>query len=223
GEGGTVKIVGTGGHRVVTTTLVGAHNLSLSGASLGLVARSRAVTSTVTITVTDDAGNSTSKLVRVMVPARAGASPTAPAPVTPTPPATGVSGKVPTLVWPSAGCQSSYFGPRGTGFHYGIDLASPVGTVVNAAAGGIIGYAGTMSGYGNIVIVQHPGGSSTRYAHLSRIDVVVGQTVTQSMQIALSGNTGHSTGPHLHFEVRIDDVAQDPMAYLPATGRPAGC
>jgi len=86
---------------------------------------------------------------------------------------------------------------------------------VQVAAGGKVTIAGWLRGYGNVVYVDHGNGLSTRYGHLSEIDVTVGQTVTQGQKIGLVGSTGRSTGPHLHYEVRINNQPVDPKPYLP--------
>ena len=83
-----------------------------------------------------------------------------------------------------------------------------------ASSGGTVTKAGWGSGYGYVVYIKHPGGIETRYAHCSKVLVSAGQTVKQGQKIALSGNTGISTGPHLHFEVRVNGVAVDPFSYL---------
>ena len=98
--------------------------------------------------------------------------------------------------------------------HEGIDIAAPIGTPIWAAAAGTVIYAGWLSGYGSLVLVDHGNGLATAYAHASAILVVLGQQVSQGETIALVGSTGHSTGPHLHFEVRINGVAVDPLLYL---------
>lgn len=116
--------------------------------------------------------------------------------------------------WPTTGRISSNFGPRWGRMHYGIDLAVAVGTPVYAAAGGTVTYAGSMGTYGVIVIIDHGNNVETRYAHLSRTAVSVGQRVRRGQLIAYSGNTGNSTGPHLHFEIRYRGQAVDPILYL---------
>ena len=115
---------------------------------------------------------------------------------------------------PTVGRFTSPFGPRWGRFHYGIDIANSVGTAIKAAAGGIVTRAGSAGSYGNLIIIDHQNGTSTRYAHLSRIDVKVGQAVEQGQSIAKMGNTGRSTGSHLHFEVRVGGVAQNPLNYV---------
>jgi murein DD-endopeptidase MepM/ murein hydrolase activator NlpD len=101
-------------------------------------------------------------------------------------------------------------------FHTGIDLAAPLGTPVLAAAGGIVvAVAHTGIGYGNYVMIAHGGGVITLYAHLLETDVNVGDKVTRGEKIGREGSTGLSTGPHVHFEVRVNDLLVDPMRYLP--------
>lgn len=109
---------------------------------------------------------------------------------------------------------SSYYGPRWGRNHDGVDMAASVGTNVIATASGTVTRAEYYGGYGYCIDIDHGGGVLSRYGHLSRIDVSVGQTVAQGEQIGLSGNTGNSTGPHLHFEIRIDGEAVNPFDYL---------
>ncbi|MCM1157991.1 MAG: peptidoglycan DD-metalloendopeptidase family protein [Bacteroidales bacterium] len=109
---------------------------------------------------------------------------------------------------------TSEFGYRWGRLHAGTDVGVPIGTTVRASRGGQVITAGWVGGYGNCVIIDHGDGVSTRYGHLSEITVSVGQYVDQGEQVALSGNTGRSTGPHLHFEIRINGEAVDPMPYL---------
>ena len=116
---------------------------------------------------------------------------------------------------PTQGRLSSPFGPRWGRFHRGIDLACPVGTPVVAADGGTITRARTNAGsYGNYIDVDHGNGYTTRYAHLSQIEVQVGQKVVKGQEIAKSGNTGRSTGPHLHFEVCNGGKLEDPLGHI---------
>lgn len=119
------------------------------------------------------------------------------------------------LTWPSSGRVSSRVGMRWGRMHEGIDLAIPEGTAVRAVAEGVVSYAGVRGGYGNLVVVKHGDGMETRYAHLSRFSVKAGERVSQREVIARSGNTGHSTGPHLHFELRKNGRVLDPLRYLP--------
>ncbi len=118
------------------------------------------------------------------------------------------------LVWPLSGTVTSGFGYRWGRMHEGIDVAVPEGTPVRAAKGGTVILASYYGGYGNYICVDHGGGLSTCYAHLSGYASSTGQRVGRGQVIGYSGNTGSSTGPHLHFEVRINGAAQDPMAYL---------
>lgn len=125
-----------------------------------------------------------------------------------------------SYLWPVRGRISSAFGWRnisvaGNRFHGGIDIAAPNGTPVAAARGGVIARSGWVGAYGYMVAIDHGDGWETRYAHLSRIDVREGERVAQGAVIGLVGSTGASTGPHLHFEVRHDGRALDPLAYLP--------
>jgi murein DD-endopeptidase MepM/ murein hydrolase activator NlpD len=118
------------------------------------------------------------------------------------------------LVWPANGQFTSPFGYRWGKLHAGIDIAVPVGTPVHAADAGTVRIAGWVGGYGNYVCIDHGGGLSTCYGHNSRLGVTVGQKVSKGQVIAASGNTGHSTGPHIHFETRVGGVPRDPMGYL---------
>ena len=124
----------------------------------------------------------------------------------------------PEWMRPTNSALSSIFGPRWGTFHYGIDFAAPYGSVVHAARAGVVVKAGWYGGYGNIVIIDHGNGVTTRYGHNSRVLVQVGQRVTAGQDIAQVGSTGDSTGPHCHFEVRVDDVAVDPVPYLRLRG-----
>jgi len=119
------------------------------------------------------------------------------------------------LAWPLRVKVGDPFGPRGAGFHPGIDLPAATGTPVRAAAVGRVTFAGpTTGGYGNLVIVKGTGGVATMYAHLSRILAYRGEAVTIGSLIGLVGATGETTGPHLHFEVRIRGAAVDPLPSL---------
>lgn len=116
--------------------------------------------------------------------------------------------------WPARARISSPFGPRWGGMHNGIDIAIVTGTPVKAAADGKVIYSGVNGGYGIMVIIDHGNGVETRYAHHSRNVVKVGDFVHRGQVIAYSGNTGNSTGPHLHFEIRYRNKPVDPMLYL---------
>jgi murein DD-endopeptidase MepM/ murein hydrolase activator NlpD len=118
------------------------------------------------------------------------------------------------FVWPVNGTVTSGYGPRWGRLHEGVDIAAPTGTPIWAAAAGTVIYAGWLGGYGNLVVVDHGNGLATAYGHASAILVAVGQSVSQGETIALVGSTGNSTGPHLHFEVRVNGVAVDPLLYL---------
>lgn len=98
--------------------------------------------------------------------------------------------------------------------HSGVDIGTPTGTPIRAADGGQVTFADWAKGYGNMIIISHEDGYETRYAHLDQFYVKPGNLVSQSDVIGLSGSTGYVTGPHLHFEIRLNDVAYDPMNYL---------
>ena len=125
-------------------------------------------------------------------------------------------------IWPvvgklesGVGGRRNPFGGRGYEYHQGQDIDAAYGTPVAVAATGKVIIAGWQRGYGNVVYVDHGSGLSTRYGHLSRIDVTIGQDVTLGQTIGLVGSTGRSTGPHLHYEVRINNQPVDPRKYLP--------
>jgi murein DD-endopeptidase MepM/ murein hydrolase activator NlpD len=118
------------------------------------------------------------------------------------------------LIWPVDGVVVSGFGMRWGRMHEGIDITASTGTPIRAAAAGTIIHAGWLGGYGNLVVVDHGNGLATAYAHASAILVVVGQAVSQGETVSLVGSTGNSSGPHLHFEVRVNGVAVDPLLYL---------
>jgi murein DD-endopeptidase MepM/ murein hydrolase activator NlpD len=120
----------------------------------------------------------------------------------------------PTYLKPVSGIYSSGFGYRDGSMHKGVDWSCSTGTPVYAAASGTVIRAGWYSGYGYCVDIRHSDGSMTRYGHLSSVAVSVGQTVNQSSLIAYSGNTGDSSGPHLHFEIWINGVAVNPLNYV---------
>lgn len=124
------------------------------------------------------------------------------------------------LLTPVTGVPTSGFGPRThpiTGdvrHHDGLDFGAPAGTPVRSAGAGRVAFAGTAGGYGLLVMVDHGGGLTTRYAHLSRIDVRTGDAVESGSAIGAVGSTGASTGPHLHFEVRVGGASVDPSPWL---------
>jgi murein DD-endopeptidase MepM/ murein hydrolase activator NlpD len=98
--------------------------------------------------------------------------------------------------------------------HLGVDYAAPTGTPVRTVGDGRVRFAGWQGGYGKVVFVEHSNGQSTVYAHLSRIDVRVGQSLDKGDRIGAVGSTGASTGPHLHFEFRVNGRHQDPLAMV---------
>lgn len=118
------------------------------------------------------------------------------------------------MIWPVNGILTSGFGYRWGRMHEGIDIAVAEGTPILAAASGTVILAAYSGGYGNYTCIDHGGGLSTCYGHQSGFAVASGSSVTQGQVIGYSGNTGSSTGPHLHFEVRIDGAATDPLGYL---------
>jgi murein DD-endopeptidase MepM/ murein hydrolase activator NlpD len=125
-------------------------------------------------------------------------------------------------IWPVEGKLDSGFGGRrnpfggpGYEFHYGQDIETSTGTPVRCAAEGTVVFAGWQNGYGQVVIVDHGEGVTTRYGHLSKIGANVGQRLNRGELLGEVGSTGRSTGPHLHYEVRINDTPVDPVTYLP--------
>ncbi|MDQ3866652.1 MAG: peptidoglycan DD-metalloendopeptidase family protein [Actinomycetota bacterium] len=117
------------------------------------------------------------------------------------------------LIWPVSGTVTSGFGMRWGRMHEGIDIAAPAGTTVHAAASGRVIVAGWTGGYGNLIVIDHGGGLATAYGHLSAL-WVGGGSVSQGQGIGAVGCTGSCTGPHLHFEVRVNGTPVDPLAYL---------
>ena len=118
------------------------------------------------------------------------------------------------FIWPVSGAVVSPFGMRWGRMHEGIDIAAGSGTPIAAAASGTVISVGYMGGYGNLVVVDHGGGLATAYAHLSGYAVGSGQSVSQGQVVGYVGCTGHCYGPHLHFEVRVNGAAVDPLGYL---------
>ena len=122
--------------------------------------------------------------------------------------------------WPLRGQVTAGFGQRldpfsGEGtFHAGLDISAPFGSRVQAAGDGIVVYAGRDSGYGNEVLVNHGNGITTKYGHLSKIHAVIGQEVKRGQVIGTVGMTGRATGPHLHYEVCVNDTPVNPAKYL---------
>jgi murein DD-endopeptidase MepM/ murein hydrolase activator NlpD len=130
-------------------------------------------------------------------------------------PGTGPGISAAGFIWPVQGVITSGFGPRWGRMHTGIDIAAPAGTPIHAARAGEVIYADWLGGYGNLVVVDHGDSVVTLYAHQSRIGVVEGQVLNQGDVLGFVGSTGHSTGNHLHFEVRIDTQPRNPRPYLP--------
>jgi murein DD-endopeptidase MepM/ murein hydrolase activator NlpD len=118
------------------------------------------------------------------------------------------------LIWPVDGVVVSGFGMRWGRMHEGIDIAAASGTPIRAAAAGTVIHSGWLGGYGNLVVLDHGNGLATAYAHASAILVGVGVQVSQGETVSLVGSTGNSSGPHLHFEVRVNGGAVDPLLYL---------
>lgn len=119
--------------------------------------------------------------------------------------------------WPLAagtGTITSRFGMRSLGWHSGLDVGDPVGTVIYAAEAGTVTFADYMSGYGLLLEIDHGNGVTTRYGHCDQTLVAVGDYVERGMSIGTIGMTGRTTGPHVHFEIRLDDVPVDPLIYL---------
>jgi murein DD-endopeptidase MepM/ murein hydrolase activator NlpD len=117
-------------------------------------------------------------------------------------------------IWPVLGPVTSPFGWRWGRMHEGIDIAASSGTPIRAAAAGTVIYAGWLGGYGNLTVIDHGGGVATAYGHQSGLAAGSGAYVAQGQVTGYVGSTGHSTGPHLHFEVRVNGVPQDPLGYL---------
>ena len=125
----------------------------------------------------------------------------------------------PQWVRPAGGPLTSPFGPRWGRLHAGIDLGAEYGSPIVAAGAGVVVFSGMQGGYGNVVEVRHDDGTVTVYGHQSALSVKVGQAVRAGQKLGRVGSTGHSTGPHLHFEVRPDGTkAVDPLPWLRAHG-----
>jgi murein DD-endopeptidase MepM/ murein hydrolase activator NlpD len=125
----------------------------------------------------------------------------------------------PLFSWPVDGEVTSRFGLRKGRLHEGVDIAAPRGTPVLAAADGQVIFSDVLRGYGNVVIVRHAGGYLTLYAHNAVNQVQEGQSVRRGTRVATVGQSGHVTGASLHFEVRKDNLARDPLRYLPLDAR----
>lgn len=118
----------------------------------------------------------------------------------------------------SFGGRGNPFGGGSSEFHTGQDIAAPWGTTVVAAASGTVTFAGMQNGYGQVIIIDHGEGLTTRYGHLSRMTVAEGEQIQRGQELGNVGSTGRSTGPHLHYEVRIHDSPVSPRRYLPQRG-----
>jgi murein DD-endopeptidase MepM/ murein hydrolase activator NlpD len=119
------------------------------------------------------------------------------------------------VAWPTTGSLTSGFGYRWGALHAGVDIANGVGTPIRAAKAGTIILAGWNGGYGNCIVIDHGGGFTTLYGHMTRLRASEGQRVSQGDVIGDMGSTGNSTGSHLHFETRVNGSPQDPQRYLP--------
>jgi murein DD-endopeptidase MepM/ murein hydrolase activator NlpD len=138
-----------------------------------------------------------------------------PAPKEPAPPATAATAGKARLAWPLKGVLYGRYGVRSGRRHDGIDLSAPEGTLIGAAAPGTVIFAGAQAGYGSIVILRHEGGLVTLYAHCSALLVEEGAAVKGGQPIARVGQTGRSSGPHLHLEVREGTRPRNPLLFLP--------
>ena len=121
------------------------------------------------------------------------------------------------FAWPLCAPVTSEYGPRWGRMHRGIDQGASTGTPIGASKAGTVIFAGWQGGYGNLVLVDHHDGVVTAYAHMSRIGVSSGQSVSQGQSLGAVGSTGNSTGPHLHFETRVNGSAVNPRQYLPGS------
>lgn len=118
------------------------------------------------------------------------------------------------MAWPVNGSITSAYGWRASGFHHGIDIAGDIGDPIKAAAAGKVSFAGSRAVYGKMVMIEHPDGKESVYAHCQKIMVDNGDYVVKGQTIATIGMTGRTTGPHVHFEVKIDGEADNPLKYL---------
>jgi murein DD-endopeptidase MepM/ murein hydrolase activator NlpD len=124
-------------------------------------------------------------------------------------------GALDNFIVPLSGSINSHFGPRNGSFHDGIDIGAPEGTPILAVADGEVVYSSQLRGYGNLVIVRHASGIVSVYAHNQSNLVREGQKIERGEVVAKVGSTGRVTGPHLHFEIRKNNAAQDPLLYMP--------
>jgi murein DD-endopeptidase MepM/ murein hydrolase activator NlpD len=160
----------------------------------------------------------------IVIISRAPAAAAARVPVAPK--AGAASANIPSI-WPvvgslrsGVGTRKNPFGGSSYEFHKGQDISAPMGTPIIAAADGVVVIARRLRGYGNGIYIDHGNGIETRYGHLSRIDVMEGQPVKKGQHLGLVGSTGRSTGPHLHYEVRINGQPTSPLLYLPEQSAP---
>lgn len=197
-------VVDAGTHKLAGLIPVAARKRTRSGSSAQLTIRVRAMDASLNL------GEWQS--LNAYMPAKP--APSAPDPGTdPTVPDT-PTGTV-AIHWPLSGPITSPFGQRNGRLHAGIDIGVPSGRKIRAAAGGVVTTAGWYGGYGKCVIVKHRGGWSTLYAHQSRIAVKVGKKLKRGALVGYVGSTGHSTGPHLHFETRKNSRPLNPLLRLP--------
>lgn len=138
-----------------------------------------------------------------------------PAPVATRPGGTSSGSTWSRFAWPVYGRVSSRFGTRERGYHDGIDIAARRGSPVRATGPGKVIFSDRLSGYGNVIILEHPGGFTSVYAHNERNLVIKGTAVASGQKIATVGTTGKASGPELHFEIRKDNIARNPVYYLP--------
>jgi septal ring factor EnvC (AmiA/AmiB activator) len=178
-----------------------------------IVQRETAATSTTTTTA---APTTTTPTTAAPAPGQPPAPPTTARPTTTSPPPTTKPPGGGGLSWPVNGPVTSPYGPRWGTFHKGIDIGVGMGVPIGAASSGTVFFSGQMDGYGNVILIDHGNGIVTLYAHQSQLIATKGQYVQRGATIGLVGSTGHSTGPHLHFEVRVgsNGNAVDPMGYL---------
>lgn len=115
---------------------------------------------------------------------------------------------------PAKGTLTSNFGQRWGKMHNGIDIGAPYGTIIHSAASGVVSFSGWQQGYGYVIKIDHGSGIETVYAHCRKIYVKKSQKVKSGEQIGEVGSTGNSTGPHVHFEIRVNGAAQNPLVYI---------
>ncbi len=120
------------------------------------------------------------------------------------------------FAWPLRGPITSLFGPREGRLHTGIDIAADKGSIIRASKPGVVSVAGWMGGYGLAVVIRHADGTATLYGHASELLVERGSEVEGGQPVARVGSTGNSTGPHLHFEIMVEQHPRDPLSFLPA-------